>query len=152
MNWLLMSWLFVQLVLISFHCWIFFVWSTWNPSFVPEPLLTPTIAQDRTIDLMSRYWESWVNLGANEHPMMKWAKREGATHISYRNFVKSYKGWLHTSFEENIRQGFLLLNNFPYSIHNSFEWALEEVGFQTLKPETRWLPFVNSALLSLTLI
>ena len=31
MNWLLMSWLFVQLVLISFHCWIFLVWSTWNP-------------------------------------------------------------------------------------------------------------------------
>ena len=30
MNWLLMSWLFVQLVLISFHCWIFLVWSTWN--------------------------------------------------------------------------------------------------------------------------
>ena len=62
------------------------------PSFVPDTLLTPTIAQDRTIDLMSRYWESWVNLGANEHPMMKRPKREGATHISYRNFVKSYKG------------------------------------------------------------
>ena len=41
------------------------------PSFVPDTLLTPTIAQDRTIDPMSRYWESWVNLGANEHPMMK---------------------------------------------------------------------------------
>ena len=31
MNWLLMSWLFVQLFLFSFHCWIFLVWSTWNP-------------------------------------------------------------------------------------------------------------------------